>query len=225
MRGWPGGPLREWPDAERAGLAVLAGRPLHWWQRLGGLTVVASDIDADAGVAAVWLARWPGTRRAVEETLEFEWIDGGWRYLGGGSGSGQEERFSAADRPSGARAGPASMMTCGGSTSVRSLKKRQEQRTAGAATGAAGPASVAEAGWVACAQFRVAAEIETLQIGERRISVPAHGYVLAVWKAPPSLDIPSRPRIEALRRDGSAVTRFEPGAHLDSLSLAAIDEE
>jgi hypothetical protein len=83
-------------DPESVGLRVLSGRPLRWRHRLAGVVVVASDMDAAAGVAAVWLVRragWPG---AVEETCLFERVGGSWRYLGGGSrGAGMKLRCLA----------------------------------------------------------------------------------------------------------------------------------
>jgi hypothetical protein len=48
------------------------------------------------------------------------------------------------------------------------------------------PDDLAEVGWVACATFRVAAEVAHLQVGARQIKVPGHGYVIVAWKAPPS---------------------------------------
>lgn len=88
-------------DLEGVGLRVLSGRPLRWRHRLAGVVVVASDIDSDAGVAAVWLVRRSGSPDAWEETCLFERIENGWRYLGGGGGSGSE--LLRAGRPSASR--------------------------------------------------------------------------------------------------------------------------
>ena len=202
---------RPWYDAESAGLRVLSGRPLRWRHRRAGVVVVASDIDADAGVAAVWLtrpARWPDI---MNEACLFERVGGSWQYLGGGGSSGEE--LLLADRPSASRAGPASMMTSLSGSAGRSRSDREAQ---GAQRG------FDRVGWVACAMFRVATEIAHLQVGARRIKVPRHGYVIAVWKAPPSPVSPPRPPIAAISDDGRRLTELGPTDHLDSLTWASL---
>jgi hypothetical protein len=67
------------------GFRALSGRRLGFAQRRAGFAVLASDLDEDAGVAAVWLARRPGAPDSVQHTLQFE-RSHGWRYLGAGSG-------------------------------------------------------------------------------------------------------------------------------------------
>ena len=200
-------------DPESVGLSVLSGRPLRWRHRLAGIAVVASDMDAAAGVAAVWLVRragWPG---AVEETCLFQCVGDSWRYLGGGSG-GAGMKLLLAGRPSASRAGPASMMTSLGGSSVRSRADWEAQ----------GPQrDLADVGWVACATFRVATEVAHLQVGARRIKVPRHGYVIVAWKAPPSSLPPLRPPIVAVGEDGSRLTELGPNDHLDRLSWAFLE--
>ena len=160
-------------DLEGVGLRVLAGRPLRWRHRLAGVVVVASDMDTDAGVAAVWLARRPGSPDARDETCLFERIENRWRYLGGGGGSGSE--LLRAGRPSASRGGPASVITSMSGTASRSHADREAQGD---------QRDLSQVGWVACAMFRVAAEVEHLQAGARRIMVPEHGSVIIAWKAP-----------------------------------------
>jgi hypothetical protein len=75
--------------------------------------LLATDVDADAGVAAVWLVRRPGSARQVEETRLYERGPGGWQELGGcagigGKGIGPDDGVLAA-RPSATRNGPGSM--------------------------------------------------------------------------------------------------------------------
>jgi hypothetical protein len=81
-------------------------------------------------------------------------------------------------------------------------------------------------GWVSCAGFRLAAGAETLQVGERLIRVPEHGYVIAVWRSQVTL---ARPPIAALGHDGSPLATIGPNEHLNSLKwkgiLTAIDDE
>lgn len=199
-------------DLEGVGLRVLSGRPLRWRHRLAGVVVVASDIDSDAGVAAVWLVRRSGSPDAWEETCLFERVENGWRYLGGGGGSGSE--LLRAGRPSASQAGPASVIMSMSGTASRSRADREAQGD---------QRDLGQVGWVACAMFRVAAEVEHLQAGTRRITVPGHGYVIVAWKAPPASLLPPRPPIVAVGADGSRLSELGPGDHLDSRAWADIE--
>ena len=199
-------------DLEGAGLRVLSGRPLRWRHRLAGIVVVASDVDSDAGVAAVWLVRRPGSPDAWDETCLFERIDNRWRYLGGGGGSGSE--VLRAGQQSASQAGPGSVITSLSGTASRSRADREardDQR------------DLSQVGWVACAMFRVAAEVEHLHAGARRVTVPGHGYVIVTWKAPPASLLPLRPPIAAVGADGSRLSELGPGDHLDSRAWADIE--
>jgi len=216
MRRFPGFPPSAascWSyDPESVGLRVLSGRRFRWRHRLTEVVVVASDIDADAGVAAVWLtrrARWPNP---ANNFCLFERARGSWQYLGGGGGT--EEKFLPAGRPSASRAGPASMMTSLSGCSGRSRADREAQGSRG---------DFASVGWVACAMFRVATEVAQLQVGTRRIEVPQHGHVIVAWKAPPSSVSPLRPPIAAVSGDGFKLTELSPNGHLDSLTWASLE--
>jgi hypothetical protein len=57
-------------DPESVSLRVLSGRPLRRRHRQAGVVVVARDVDADAGVAAVWLARRAGEPDACLASLD-----------------------------------------------------------------------------------------------------------------------------------------------------------
>lgn len=199
-------------DLESTGLRVLAGRPLRWRHRLVGVVAVASDMDADAGVAAVWLVRRAGSPDSRDETCLFERIGGRWRYRGGGGGSGTE--LLQADRPSASQAVPASMITSLSGSAVRSRGDREAE---------GGRPDFTHVGWVACAMFRVAAEVHHLQADARQIKVPQHGYVIVVWKAPPATSgVLPRPPIVAVGEDGSRLSELHPNDHLDSHAWAAI---
>lgn len=121
---------------------------------------MASDIDAGAGVAAVWLVHRAGGPDAVHEYCQFECIRGSWQYLGGGRG-GRE--FLPARRPSASRAGPAAMMTSLSGCAGRSRSDREAQGD---------QRDLGRVDWVACAMFRVAAEVAHLEVGARRIKIP-----------------------------------------------------
>ena len=198
-------------DLEGVGLRVLAGRPLGWRHRLAGVVVVASDVDTDAGVAAVWLVRRPGSPDARDGFCLFERIGNGWRYRGGGGGSGTE--LLRAVRPSASGSGPASVITSMSGSASRSRADREARGD---------QQDLSQVGWVACAMFRVAAEVGHLQAGARRITVPEHGYVIIAWKAPPA-SRPARPPIVAVGEGGFRLSELGPGDHLDSRAWADIE--
>lgn len=106
-----------WFELGCIGLRVLAGRRLPRRHRRAGIVMVASDIDADAGVAAVWLAR-AVRRPRVEEICQYERVAGNWQYVGGGGSNARE--FAPTGRGSVAVAGPAGMLTHLGGAAGRS---------------------------------------------------------------------------------------------------------
>lgn len=201
-------------DPERVGLRVLSARPLHRRDRLAGVVVVASDINTDAGVAAVWLVRRAGPSTLANYCL-FERARGSWQYLGCG-GAIRKETFLLTSRPSASQAGPASMMTNLSGCSARSHAEREARDY---------QQDLAEVGWVACAMFRVAAEVVYLQVGTRLIKVPQHGHVIVAWKAPPSSVSPRRPPIAAVGGDGVNLTELGPDSHLDSLTWTSLERD
>jgi hypothetical protein len=191
------------------GLRVLSGRRLGFWQRQAEFVVLASDVDDDADVAAVWLVRHPGSPDSREATLQFERSGTNWRYLGASGGSGRE--FSLAGRPSASVDGPTTMLRLLNSSAARSRTDRQRQ---------VGGLGMAGAGWVACAGFRLAAEVGHLQVGGRSIPVPGHGYAVAAWRSPPAL---TRPVVVAVGKDGSRLSELGPAGSLDSLTWKSIE--
>lgn len=190
------------------GLRVLSGRRLGLSQRRAGFVALASDADEDEGAAAVWLVRRPGSPDSAQHTLVFERHDG-WRFLGGGSSSARE--ISLDRRPAAPVDGPASMIRLMSSSASRSRIDRE--RLAGG-LGAAG------AGWVACAGFRVAAEVGYLQAAGRSIPVPGHGHAIVAWRSPPPL---TRPLIVAVSNSISVLSELGPHDPLDSLSWESIE--
>jgi hypothetical protein len=196
-----------WDDSQSIGRRVLKGRPVRPWPRLTARRIVllASDADAEAGVAAVWLVRRPGSARQSEETWLFERGPRRWDELGGGVGySGKgigPDSGTLEARPSVARNGPGSILTRGGGAGVDS-----------------------NAGWVTCEHLRVAAEVQYVQAGERRITVPEHGYVIVVWKRARTAMSSGRPPIAAIARDGSVLSELGPSEYLDSVTLGSLEE-
>jgi hypothetical protein len=182
-------------------------------QRRAGFAVLARDIDEVAAVAAVWLVQ-AGSGGSTQYALQFERVDS-WRCLGWSRGPARD--LSPTRRPSAAGA-PASAIELLTSGSSRSLLDRERQ--------VAGHGDVADVGWVACAGFRVAAGSEALEVGERLIRVPDHGYVVVAWRSPATL---VRPTMRALRKDGSPLAVIRPNEHMDDLGwksiLTVLDDE
>ena len=202
----PGRPLL-WNDSLSMGRRALSGRPVRPWPRLTARRIVllATDIDADAGVAAAWLVRRPGSARQMVETWLYQRGPGGWEGLGGSAGGGKgigPAYGTLAARPSAARDGPGGMLTRWG-----------------------GGRSHERGGIVGCDYLRVATEVEYIQAGKRRICVPEHGYVVVVWKSAPTSLLSGRPRIVAVGRDGSVLTELAPGDYFDGLTRALLDDD
>jgi hypothetical protein len=190
---------------EEAGLRVLAGRGLSVRQQAAGLVALASDIDEEAGAAAVWLLRHAGAG-PTQHLLQYERGDG-WQYLGEASTSARE--LSLASRPSAVAGG--SMLAPLISGAARS---RRDRERAGAGLGVLG------AGWVAAAGFRATAEVSELRVGQRPVTVPEHGYAVVAWKSPAAL---ARPWIAAVSADGSRLTEFAPEDRLDARAWEDIE--
>jgi hypothetical protein len=163
------GPRSDWSqyDLAEMSLRVLSGRRPSFSQRRPGLVALASDIDDDASVAAVWPVRHPGSLDSAQHTLEFEL--------------------------------------------ARSLIDRERL---------AGGLGMAGAGWVACAGFRLAAEVGAASGQGRPIPVPGHGYAIVAWRSPPAL---ARPPIVAVGKDGSQLSELGPHDFLDSLTREGIE--
>src|SRR5579859_3541119 len=199
-------------DVGEIGLRVLAGRPLRWRHRRAGLVVVASDIDADAGVAAVWLDSPGRRRRVIGGICLYERAAGSWQHRGGSLGGGTG--FALTRRPSATSDGPALTLTSMSGSSMRSISDWD----------AADRRDLSAAGKIGCSMFRAAVEVTHMRVGARRVEVPAHGYVIVAWKAPPSSGVSGRPPIAALGADGAVLTELGSGEHIDTLTRSAIDE-
>jgi hypothetical protein len=194
-------------DLGEMGLRALSGRRLGFAHRRAGFVVLASDLDEDSHVAAVWLVRRPGSPDSAQHILQFERAQG-WRYLGAGSSSAQE--LSLAGRPSVSVNGPMSIVRSRGGCAARSRTDREKQAEA---------LGIAGAGWVSCEGFQLAVEVRHLQVGERLIPVPDHGYAVVAWRSPPAK---TRPLIAAIGNDGSPLSELGPNDALDSLTWESV---
>lgn len=200
-------PARFDPDGVRMGLRVLSRRPAMRWPSRRRLVLAASDADVDAGVAAVWMVIRSG--RVLDEFLCLYEHDGNsWQCVGGGR--------AASDRGSISAPRPVAAVVRKGGSATRSYMDRasdpsRESRFAGAA-------------WVACAIYYTPVSVAQLDISGRRITVPAHGHAVVVWKAPSSRMPPHHPQISALDGDGVSLAEFGPSDRFDIRTLIGLSE-
>ncbi|WP_327292662.1 hypothetical protein [Streptomyces sp. NBC_01198] len=181
---------------------LVAGRdPQPWWLPRRVATVVAFDLDLDAGVAAVRLVWRPGSARAEPISAVVERSAGRWTETGGGA---------VADE---ALPGPRCAVGSGGQLGVIDLVSSCGLRSW--ARTAARPGHAHEAPWVGTTELRVAAEADRLVVGDREVAVPAHGTVLLAWISPPAAAA-VRPPVVALASDGAELSRLAPGDVVDS---------
>ncbi|UNO43826.1 hypothetical protein KGS77_10065 [Streptomyces sp. MST-110588] len=164
------------------------------------LSVVSADIDATAGVGAVWVIWRPKSARAYEHIAFLERHEGEWEYVVGGSGPmGHPVGVDVID----VRAG-------GG---VASLTRHRDS-----------PHSVATASWINCALIRLGREVTCLLIGHRRLDTPDQREVIVAWRSSYA-DRGTRPLIVALGRDGVELSRLGPHDSLDSHTWARLRRE
>jgi len=186
------------------GLAPQPGWLPRWW-----LTVVSGDVDPNAGVGAAQLVWRPGSTGAETHTVLVERFGGQWRYISGGGVSGGEP---LAERAAAGQSGQVGMIECeGGGGCPSSVYRRQH------------PESPQSAPWVGSNWLRVAAEVDHLLVGERRIEVPAHGALIVAWKSPSTGARGARPAIVAMGPDGSELSRIGPGDSMDSYTWARLN--
>ena len=173
-----------------------------WWQRP---VVLAVDLADDAAAALLWR---PG---GVVGFALFERNAGRWRQAGGGAEDGHPRREILRGRPRAETAGPARILTVHGSSFVRRRGPDPKIPSPG------------NREWLAGLHLRLAREVDYIDAGSRRITVPAHGHAVVVWGAPPTLGVPvsSRPPIVACRRDGAVLSELGPCSSVDSATLRA----
>jgi hypothetical protein len=180
---------------------ALAGDELQpWWMPRRMLTVVSADVDDTAGVGAVWILWRPKSSRMREHIELLEWFGEQWRYVGGGSGSGDDPvDVEVLDVRNG-----------GG---VLSLTRSFDP-----------PRSVSVAPWISCFKVRLGRDVSHVLIGVRRIEAPEQRRLIAVWTSPQT-SRGARPVIVALGRDGAELSRMGPHDSLDTHTWARLREE
>jgi hypothetical protein len=191
------------------GLRVLSGRsPLPWYASWR-IALAASDVDADVGVAAVWLAKRSRWLSAADYVCLYERDGSGWQWVGGMRGMGRSLRWRAGARP-------ISAVVREGGSAARSYIDRLAMPSPNAL--------LTDIGWVACAIYHAPAGITRLGIGGRQITVPVHGHALVAWKAPQSCQPPLHPHIIAMGEDGAPLAEFGPSDHFDSRTILGLTE-
>jgi hypothetical protein len=193
----------------RVARRVVNGKaPQPGWLPRRWLTVVSGDVDHDGGIGAVWLVRRPGSANAQALTALIERSGRQWQYTGGGSCTGGDV---AAERPAAGQPGQVGMIECGGDAGGVSGAYRLRY-----------PHSIVAAPWVGASELYLAAEVDHLLLGERRIEVPRHGRLIVAWKSRSTGNGGVRPLIVAVARDGSELSRIGPHDRLDSYTWAKL---
>jgi hypothetical protein len=177
---------------------VLAGGESQpWWLPRRVLTVVSVDVDDAAGVGAVWVVWRPASPRTREHLALLERHGEGWRYVGGGSGSGDD---------------------------TVDVDVRDGAGTLGLARGRDFPRSLATAPWIGCVKVRLGPDVGQVLIGARRIGVTEHRALIAVWTSR-HVGRGPRPVIVALGHDGAELSRTGPHDGLDTRTWSRLREE
>ncbi|MFF7887582.1 hypothetical protein ACH40F_39960 [Streptomyces sp. NPDC020794] len=180
---------------------MINGRaPQPGWLPRRQLTVVSGDVDLDEGIGAVWLVWRSRAAKAETHTALMELCGEEWRCTGGGSSSDGD---LPAGRPAAAQPGQVGMIELGGGAGVLSRAYRLRHPHPH-------PHSIGPVPWIGCNELQVAAEVDHLLLGERRIEVPGNGSLIVVWKSPSTGRGGIRPLIVAVGRDGSELSRIGP---------------
>jgi len=188
------------PDAEAAGLRLLAGRSPQARRMMifGTARVFAIDVDESAGIAVVWTTTklLPGTR-LMECHCQYEFRAGQWHSLG--SVPTAVESGFPGQRPSCRERGSAAILTPGAGGGGRAMDGR----------------------FTSYETYRVAQEVHALDIDGRISPVPPHGYCIVNWKSERYDGIASRPVIRVMGSTGDVLTELRSGEYLDTASLAS----
>jgi hypothetical protein len=170
-------------DVLAESIALLEGGPVSGSARLSRrIRHVALAVDRDGDVAATMFLRRGVSGEPLLDVHSLELLDGAWRLLGGGSGTGEEV---TTPRPPLADLGSPAVSHGGGGTarSSRGWFRR---------------------GWVSWAELRVAQEVAVVRVDDRLLPVAEHGCAVVVWTR--------RPRaITALDASGAVLGTVPPG--------------
>ncbi|MET7604114.1 hypothetical protein ABZU45_24865 [Streptomyces avermitilis] len=180
------------------------------WLPRRWVTLVSGDVDLDAGVGAVWLVWRPGSARAEAHTALIERCGEKWQCTARGSASGGD---LPAERLAVGQPGQVGMIELGGGAGCLSYAYRLRHRH---------PDFIGMGSWVGSSELRVAAEVNHLLLGDRRIEVPGHGWLIVVWKSPSTGHGGIRPLLVAMGGDGSELSGIGPHDSMDSYTWAQL---
>ena len=168
-------------DIVRESVALIeAGRaePVRSLTRRRRFAAMAVDVSDD--VAATMFAR-RGVGCVHQEIHHLALRDDGWVWLGGGGSSGDERLL--ADRPA-ALSGPSLF---GPDAPMSSNPRIIAGVGAGGTLDTRGQDEPSDGGrWISRSVVRVSAEVASVEVFDRSLTVPWHGYVLVVWCGDPS---------------------------------------
>ncbi|WP_327258430.1 hypothetical protein [Streptomyces sp. NBC_01240] len=181
------------------------------WLPRRWLTLVSGDVDLDAGVGAVWLVWRPGNAKAETHTALIERCGEKWHYTGGGSRSDAD---LPAERLAAGRPGQVGVIELGGGAGCLSYAYRRQLRH---------PDFTGTGSWVGSNELQVAAEVDHLLVGDRRIEVPGYGRLIVVWKSTSTGHVGIRPVIVAVGSDGSELSRIGPHDGMDSYTWTELN--
>ncbi|MFG2003172.1 hypothetical protein ACGFNU_28830 [Spirillospora sp. NPDC048911] len=158
-----------------------------------GFLPLGVDVDGDIGVVT-FLSREP-LGLFIEGTM-FHRRNGEWMELGGGGGSAPDQPLA---RRTASELGGQHLRRYGTGKTVRNADRLLPWG----------------AKWVSQARLQVSAEVARLRVGNRFMSVPAHGHAVVVWGARRA------PVVEALADDGSVLGSLDLGQPLGALRSTA----
>ncbi|MFD8722929.1 hypothetical protein ACFV2H_34395 [Streptomyces sp. NPDC059629] len=181
------------------GRALAGDVPQPWWIPRRVLTVISVDVDATAGVGAIWIVWRPKSPRACEHIALLERYEERWRYVGGGSGP--------EDDP----------------VDVDVLDVRNGGGVLSLTRGIDPAHPITAAPWISCVKVRLGRDVGHILIGARRIENSERCKLIAVWTSPYT-SREARPVIVALGRDGAELSRIGPHDSLDTHTWVRLRE-
>ncbi|MGW7611481.1 hypothetical protein ACWGKW_30330 [Streptomyces sp. NPDC054766] len=135
-----------------------------------------------------------------EHIALLEWYEQQWRYVGGGSGPG-EDPFNV------------DVLDVRNGGGVLSLTRSIDP-----------PRSITAAPWISCVKVSLGQDVDHVLVGARRFEKPEHRKLIAVWTSPYT-SRGARPVIVAVGRDGAELSRIGPHDSLDTHTRARLREE
>lgn len=154
-------------DALAESVSLLEGAPAADGARLSRrVRHVPLAVDRDGDVAATLFLRRGVNGVPLLDVHTLEFIQGGWRMLGGVGGPGD---IATDARPRLADLGQPAVSHAGGGTARTSHSRLLGSRDT----------------WVSWMELRVAEEVSALRVNSRLVPVASHGCAVVVWTGEP----------------------------------------